>query len=169
LKRAAIRRYFISMMICAAPLERAPLRPLLTPVPMPAPAFRQSARRAGRTLATAGLIAGLAAVVAWAEAAVQDWIPEVLEFPSDAEVVTDREIGSTVRMFSVTTGEDTGALLTDWEEALRTGGYAIERESDELVEGAIEFSGPGIANAKIAATRRAADGQTLIEFDATLD
>jgi hypothetical protein len=72
-------------------------------------------------------------------------------------------------MFSVATAEDAGPLLAAWEEALRTSGYAIEREREELVEGSIEFSGPGIANAKIVANRTADDGQTLIEFDATLD
>lgn len=132
---------------------------------LPAPNWRAIVRD---MLAAAALVC-LATVVAYAEAALQDWIPEVVELPTDAAVVTDREIGSTVRMFSVTTGEETGPLLEGWAEALRTNGYDIERDTDELLEQAIQFSGPGIANAKIVATRSAEGGQTLIEFDATLD
>ena len=125
--------------------------------------------RSVRDPALAACLVLLATAVAWAEISLQDWIPAQLEFPADAEVVTDREIGSTVRMFSVTTREDTAPLLAAWEETLRTNGYAIERERGELVEGAIEFSGPGIANAKIVATPSADDDRTLVEFDATLD
>jgi hypothetical protein len=145
----------------------APFAPPLAPGP--ALPSRSALARAARDAVLAGGIVLLATAMAWAEMTLQDWIPAELEFPADAEVVTDREIGSTVRMFSVTTGQDSAPLLATWEEALRTNGYAIEREREELVEGAIEFSGPGIANAKIVATRSAEDGQTLIEFDATLD
>ena len=145
----------------------APAAPPLARVPsLPGAA---ALGRPARDAALAGGLVLAATAVAWAEMAVQDWIPETLEFPADAEMVTDREIGSTVRMFSVATGAETGPLLAAWEEALRTGGYAIDRDSEELVEGAIEFSGPGIANAKIVANRSAEDGQTLIEFDATLN
>lgn len=144
--------------------------------PLAPPFARGFTRPSAAWLARAARDAGLAAclvlfatAIAWAEMTLQEWIPAELDFPADAEVVTDREIGSTVRMFSVSTAEETDPLLDRWEEALRTSGYAIERESEELVEGSIEFSGPGIANAKIVANRAAEDGQTLIEFDATLD
>lgn len=151
-------------------MQTAPVAPLpARPVPgVRAPVLARLGR-AARDAAVAGLLVCLGAVLAHAEVTLQDWIPEVLTLPADAEVVTDREIGSTVRMFSVSTGEDAGPLLASWEEALRTGGYAIERDTEELVEGAIEFSGPGISNAKIVANRTDEDGQTLIEFDATLD
>jgi hypothetical protein len=124
-------------------------------------------RQARAALAAALALAILATVVR-AEAELQAWIPQVLELPADAEVVTDREIGSSVRMLSVTTAAETGPLLRSWEEALRTGGYNIEQDADELLDNALEFSGPGISAAKIVANRRAENGLTLIEFDATL-
>ncbi|RDC73345.1 hypothetical protein DLJ49_07175 [Rhodovulum sp. 12E13] len=145
----------------------APIAPPFAPGSVRLPVV--GVARAARDATLAALVVLCATALAWAEMALQDWIPAELDFPADAQVVTDREIGSTVRMFSVATGEETGPLLERWEEALRTSGYAIERESEELVEGSIEFSGPGIANAKIVANRVAEDGQTLIEFDATLD
>ena len=128
--------------------------------------------RSGSTLlapALAALVLAGPATMARAETQMQAWIPQVLDLPADAEVVTDREIGSTVRMFSVTTGAETGPLLESWESALRASGYDIERDTDELLDNALEFSGPGISAAKIVANRRPDDGLTLIEFDATLD
>ncbi|MEE4119977.1 MAG: hypothetical protein V2I65_13250 [Paracoccaceae bacterium] len=114
-------------------------------------------------------IVGALAVAARAEVTLQDWIPGILAFPEDAEVLIDREIGSSVRMFSFATTADTGPMLADWERSLRDNGFTIEREADELVDGSIEFSGPGIANAKIVATRRDDAGASIVEFDATLD
>ncbi len=151
-------------------MHTAPVAPLLVPA-IPRIRSNVPARlgRAGRDAIAAGLIVCLGVALAHAEVALQDWIPDVLAMPADAEVVTDREIGSTVRMFSLSTDEDVGPLLASWEEALRNGGYSIERDTEELVEGAIEFSGPGISNAKIVANRTAEDGETLIEFDATLN
>jgi len=145
------------MTLVAQPLQFAP--------PLPAPRIGRAVRDAGLA---AGLVAGLG-VAAWAEATLQAWIPDVLDVPADAEVVTDREIGSSVRMFSFATATDTGPMLDAWEEALRGGGFAIERQVDELVADTIEFSGPGIANAKIVASREDAEGRTLVQFDATLN
>ncbi|KPQ04385.1 MAG: hypothetical protein HLUCCA09_01550 [Rhodobacteraceae bacterium HLUCCA09] len=150
------------MTTLAAPL--APPLALGSTLPSAA-GFARAARDAG----LAACLVLFATAIAWAEMTLQDWIPAVLDFPADAEVVTDREIGSTVRMFSVSTGEESGPLLAAWEEALSTSGYAIQSEAEELVEGSIEFSGPGIANAKIVANRTTENGQTLIEFDATLN
>lgn len=121
-----------------------------------------------RDALSALMLVCLASMV-WAEAEIQAWIPEVLEFPADAEVVTDREIGSTVRMFSVSTAAETGPLLEGWQQALRESGFAIEQDADQLLDNALEFSGPGISAAKIVANRRTENGRTLIEFDATLD
>jgi len=124
--------------------------------------------RFGRDAAIGAAMVCLAAAVAHAEIELQDWIPDVLTMPSDAEVVTDREVGSSVRLFSFQSGVDPSDLLADWEDALATNGYAIQRERDELVENSIEFTGPGIANAKVVATPTADRDQTLFEFDATL-
>lgn len=99
---------------------------------------------------------------------VQSWVPQELRMPEDAEVLSSREIGSTVRMFSIATGEDPDALFAEWEEALRNGGYSIDQALDEGLEHAIEFSGATISNAKIAAAPNIEDGRTVLEFDATL-
>lgn len=47
----------------------------------------------------------------------------MLAIPDHAEVVTDRAIGSTVRMFSIATAADVDALFADWEESLSGNGY----------------------------------------------
>lgn len=89
--------------------------------------------------------------------------------PEDAEVVMDRAIGSTVRMFSIATDADVEALFADWEESLRTNGYIVMPADGELLQRLIEFSGPGIANAKIILAPATQDDTNLIEFDATLN
>ncbi len=132
------------------------------------PERRRALQTLREALVAACLVAALA-VAARAEITLQDWIPDILAFPEDAEVVIDREIGSSVRMFSFSTAAETGPMLDDWESSLRDNGFTIEREADELVGGAIEFSGPGIANAKIVANREDAAGVSIVEFDATLD
>ena len=110
-----------------------------------------------------------ASAVVHAEAHLQDWIPDVLSLPDDAEVVSDRAIGSTVRMLSITTQTDVGALFAEWEESLETNGYPIVSAEGEVLENFIEFSGPGIANAKIILAPTTEDGRNVIEFDATLN
>jgi len=109
-------------------------------------------------------------VVASADIALQDWIPSVLDMPDDAEIVADRQIGSTIRMFSFSTQENGADLLREWQQTLQDNGYIINSARDDLIENAVEFSGNGINNAKILATSVAgeAGNQTLIEFDATL-
>lgn len=105
----------------------------------------------------------IAVWLAFADEHLQDWIPD------DAEVVTDRAIGSTVRMFSIATGADVDALFADWEESLSGNGYPVTQGADDLLDRSIEFSGPGIANAKIIVAPTTDDGRSIIEFDATLD
>jgi len=124
--------------------------------------------RSLREAALAGVLVCLASVIASAETILQDWIPDVLTMPEDVEVTLDREIGSSVRLFALSTGADGSALIAEWEEALRTDGFAITSAQDELLEDSIEFSGPGITNAKIVAKPTADQDRIVIEFDATL-
>lgn len=119
-------------------------------------------------LIAAWLVLAASAVV-YADGHLQDWIPDVLAIPDDAEVVTDRAIGSTVRMFSIATGADVDALFADWEESLSGNGYPVMQGADDLLDRSIEFSGPGITNAKIIVAPTTDDGRSIIEFDATLD
>ncbi len=110
-----------------------------------------------------------AAAIVHADEALQDWIPDVLTFPDDTEIVADRAIGSGVRMFSIATGADGRDLLARWEESLNASGYRATRSEGELLDQSIEFSGPGIANARIIVAPTTEEGQNLIEFDATLE
>jgi hypothetical protein len=119
-------------------------------------------------LVAAWLVLAASAVV-YADEHLQDWIPDVLTFPDDAVVVADRAIGSTVRMFSIETGADVDALFADWEESLNGNGYPVAQGAEDLLERSIEFSGPGIANAKIIVAPTSEDERSVIEFDATLD
>ena len=119
-------------------------------------------------LVAAWLVLAATAIV-YADEHVQDWIPEVLAIPDDAEVVTDRAIGSTVRMFSIATGVDVDALFANWEESLSGNGYPVLQGANDLLERSIEFSGPGIANAKIIVAPTTEEGRSVIEFDATLE
>lgn len=115
------------------------------------------------------VLTAFATAVVHADEALQGWIPEVLTIPEDAEVLMDRAIGSTVRMYSIATFADTDALLADWEESLGTNGYPITQGTSDLLDRSIEFTGPGIANAKIVVTPATEDGRSVIEFDATLN
>jgi hypothetical protein len=110
-----------------------------------------------------------ASVVVYADEHIQDWIPDVLTFPEDAEVVTDRAIGSTIRLFSISTGADVDVLLADWENNLSENGYPVTQEAGDLLNRSIEFTGPGITNAKIIVAPVTQDGRNVIEFDATLE
>lgn len=137
--------------------------------PAAVPAIRPAVPR-WRNIAAAAAIVWLASIVAHAEIAVQDWIPEVLVFPEDAEVVADRAVGSAIRMYSVSTMADGAEVLGLWQSALEAAGFVINAGRDDLLPNSVEFSGPGIINAKIVATTSpVAEGRTLIEFDATLE
>lgn len=98
----------------------------------------------------------------------QGWVPAELELPADSEVLTDRAIGSSLRMFSFRTEEDVDTLLNEWEAALQAAGYTIIQGEGDLLERAIEFSGQGISNAKIAVAPASADDTKVVEIDATL-
>jgi hypothetical protein len=124
--------------------------------------------RVREALIGAWLVLAATAIV-HADDRLQDWIPGVLALPDDAEVVTDRAVGSTVRMFSIATGADIDRLFADWEESLSANGYPVTQGTDDLLDRSIEFSGPGIANAKIIVAPTSEDGRRVIEFDATLE
>lgn len=98
----------------------------------------------------------------------QSWVPDAISLPADAEVLTDREVGSSLRMFSFATAEDVDRMLTDWEDELRLAGYSVLQAQDDVLERVIEFSGQGIGNAKIAVAPATAEERRIIEFDATL-
>ena len=67
------------------------------------------------------------------------------------------------------TGEDAGALLDRWTEALQEAGYVIAPQPEAIDTRQIQFSGPGIGNAKIALQPSADPDRTLVQFDASLD
>ena len=71
-------------------------------------------------------------------------------------------------MFSISTRVDVDDLLAVWEEILGSSGYSVTQGADDLLERSIEFSGPGIVNAKIIVAPTTSDGWGLVEFDATL-
>ena len=120
------------------------------------------------TFVSAAFFAFAVGVAAQAEEAPQSWVPAVLHMPDDIDVLTDREIGSSLRMFSVSTGVDVDELLSEWEAALREAGYTIILAEVETLDRVIEFSGQDISNAKIAVTPSMVDDRHVIEFDATL-
>lgn len=115
-----------------------------------------------------GLVLLFSAAMLWAQQA-QDWIPESLTLPPDMEVIVDRAIGSSTRIFSFATGEDPAKLIDGWTQALGTAGFTIAPSSDAIDTQQIEFSGPGIGNAKIAIQPTAEAGRTVVQFDASLN
>ncbi|HBZ42999.1 MAG TPA: hypothetical protein DEO85_02860 [Maritimibacter sp.] len=117
-----------------------------------------------------GLVLTLfATVIVYADEMPQSWVPEVLALPDDAEIQTDRAIGSSIRMFSFSTATDVDELFGDWSAALESDGYSIRPHEAELEKTAIEFSGRDILNAKIATEVASADDRVVITFDATLE
>jgi hypothetical protein len=122
-----------------------------------------------RALAFAACLSLPAAMILHAEEAPQAWVPEALSLPADADVLTDRAIGSNIRMFSFSTARDPDELIAEWEEALSRGGYTINRAQDALPVDSIEFSGEGISNAKIIVSPTTDGERAVIEFDATLE
>lgn len=109
-----------------------------------------------------------AAVAVFADDLPQDWVPEIISLPGDAEITMDRAIGSSIRMFSFSTQDDIKVLFEKWAEALDEDGYTIRPQPTELEEAAIEFSGRDILNAKIATDAAGGDGRAVVTFDATL-
>lgn len=88
--------------------------------------------------------------------------------PEDSEVLSDRAVGTSLRMFSFSTATDVDALLDQWEEALDLDGYTLLAAQIETLDRVIEFSGQGINNAKIAVQPIKTDDRYVIELDATL-
>ncbi|MBC7157584.1 MAG: hypothetical protein H5U20_08730 [Rhodobacteraceae bacterium] len=125
-------------------------------------------RRSWREALFAAVLTLPAAMILHAGEAPQGWVPEVLSFPADMEVLSDRAIGSTIRMFSFATARDGDALLAEWETALSEGGYAIVQAQGDILDSAIEFSGPGIVNAKIVVAPVTDGDRNIVEVDATL-
>ncbi len=102
-----------------------------------------------RDMIVAAFIVLSASAIVYAGERLQDWIPGVLAIPADAQVVTDRAIGSTARMFSISTAADVEMLFAEWEKSLSANGYQVTQTEGEISERTIVFSGPDIANAKI--------------------
>lgn len=118
-------------------------------------------------LATAtAMILGSAPLLA--QGADQDWIPEELVLPEDMEIVTDRSIGSAIRVFTFTTAEDTDTLADRWRDALTTGPYQVVPPAEGMDQRLIEFSGGRIQNGQIAFSQGAASTETTVQFDASL-
>jgi hypothetical protein len=144
--------------------------------PLPLPQVNWGALRSSlaglrlplRNILFAACLSLAATMILRAEEVPQGWVPDVLELPADMEVLTDRSIGSSLRMFSFSTESDPEALLIKWEEALTAAGYVIVQAQDDTLDQAIEFSGQGIGNAKIVLSPTNAEGRVVIEFDATL-
>ena len=80
----------------------------------------------------------------------------------------EREIGSSIRMFSFTTQDDVGALFEMWSKALDDDGYTVRIQPADIAGTTIEFSGREILNAKIATEVASDDVLSVITFDATL-
>ncbi|MZQ91263.1 hypothetical protein GVY41_19595 [Frigidibacter albus] len=110
----------------------------------------------------------LAAAIVFADEIPQDWVPEAIALPDDAEIVMDRAIGSGIRMFSFSTGADVEALFNAWTAALEENGYTIRPQPAEFDVTAIEFSGGALLNAKIATSAPSEGDRVVITFDATL-
>lgn len=140
----------------------APLSPRPTDLPL---------RRVGahlRDMLFGLVLAGSAAVIVYADEFPQGWVPEGLILPGDADFQMERAIGSSIRMFSFTTEASVDGLFSDWSAALEQDGYSIRAQEADLENSAIEFSGSGILNAKIAAAPSPDAGRMVITFDATL-
>jgi len=121
-----------------------------------------------RVAVLAAFLSLSAAVILHADETRPGWLPEALELPADFEVITERAIGSTLRMFSFSTAEDTAELFADREEDLQLSGYTVQQDEDGIIDEIIEFSGPGINNAKIIIAPVGDGGREIIEFDASL-
>lgn len=98
-----------------------------------------------------------------------EWLPHALDLPEDTEVVTSREIGSSMRLLRLATTQDAGELLGSWRSALLAAGYTVREPQVDLDALQLSFSGKGINNAQIAVPNRGQKNRTMIEIDATLD
>jgi hypothetical protein len=117
-------------------------------------------------IAAAALLLSIAPVLA--DEQPQSWIPSEIALPDDMEVVTDRRIGSAIRVFTFTTKEDGETLADTWREALETGPYQVMPAAEGLDQRLIEFSGGRVQNGQIAFSRGADGSNTMVQFDASL-
>jgi hypothetical protein len=116
--------------------------------------------------ALVALVLGIATVAAAEQP--QSWIPEEITLPEDMDIVTDRSIGSAIRVFTFTTKEDGDVLADLWREALETGPYQVKPAAEGLDQRLIEFSGGRVQNGQIAFSRGADSTDTMVQFDASL-
>ena len=84
------------------------------------------------------------------------------------EIVTDRSIGASSRMFSFTTKQDPDALSRKWRAALEQAPYQVKPASETLDRRLIEFSGQTIRTGQSAFVDSADNGATTVQFDASL-
>jgi len=110
----------------------------------------------------------LSAPLLQAEERDMSWIPEEIDLPEDMEILTDRSIGSVIRLFTFTTAEDTDVLADRWRDALLTGPYQVQPPAEGMDQLLIEFSGGRIRNGQIAFMRGAEGTDTTVQFDASL-
>ena len=120
-------------------------------------------------LAAAMIVPGTAGADAAARPASQNWIPAAVDLPADMAVKVDRAIGSSSRIFSFETRADGAELIRHWSAALSAAGYQIKDPNPELAARQIDFSGPGIGNAKISILPGAVDGVITVQLDASLE
>lgn len=121
-----------------------------------------------RDILFAACLSLFAAAILQADEAPQEWVPDVLEMPADIEVLEDRAIGATLRMFKISTESNVETLLNEWEDELGLAGYTIHQVQADAPNHAIEFSGQGINNAKIVISPTRDGARAVIDFDATL-
>lgn len=156
----------MTAMICT-PAPIAAFRPTMTwrKPELPGLAGLRAHLRSALLVAFLVLAASLAAL---AEEGLQEWVPEGLELPADTEILSERSIGSSIRMFSFSTARDGEELLAEWEVALQEAGYRITQSRDDILGKSIEFSGNDLLNAKILVAAQSDSELSVIEFDATL-
>lgn len=122
-----------------------------------------------RNMLLAGCLSLSTVMFLYAEELQQGWLPNALQLPADMDVLNERSIGSSLRIFSFTTEHDADELLMKWAEALRLAGYTMHQTQEETLGQVIEFSGQGIINAKIAVAPMNDQGRAIIKLDATLE
>lgn len=153
--------------ICAAPMAAFPF-PVLS-LSSIRPGFARQALIDVAKAFLATIAALLVATVVYAGEVMPEWVPSGLSIPDDAEVMSNKSVSSSLKMFSMSTDADVDALFSQWKDDLRSEGYMVKRGASEFLGPTIEFSGPGILNAKIAEATTSRDDHTVIKFDATLE
>jgi len=131
-------------------------------------AYWRHLRKSLHSMSVAAFLILPLAIATQADETRPEWLPEAIELPLDNDVLTDRSIGSKLRMFSFSTEQNTQTMLQTWEEALILAGYSINQAQDDVIDTIIEFSGQGINNAKIVVAPSGDDARSTINFDATL-